>query len=756
MEEFIIDKLEYSVVFNIATNLMSGEKLIEYIARYKDRDDITRWDYVDFLQNGNVTSSSDILIFNPNPAQRKTNIEINPLAVPPVGNYVIPVNAITRATSIMKNITVFLTVINDGAGGTEPEDNNPENWTYNVKYWFENTNVEGNVNWLGIYQKDYTGLPIEIRGNAEFSYTERKDIYEPFVSSNLSLLLEANTSLSLQDLYSEEEMTYKVIWKLNNEVKFIGWIKPDGIFEDMTTSDWNLDVDAFDGLSTLKDLSFNRYDGLEFPEKKLSILKVIENCLKRTGLFLPINVSVGLAYSLSLPENTVLEKTIVSLERYYQERKKPMDCASVIKSLLQVFNATLVQQNGEWWIFRAVDMKPSMTFKKYVSGVATSDVTISTLHYVGSHINGAVLHHISKNQKKTIFSSVQAHRIKYQYGNAKTLVVNPELQMGVGLNCEGWTINNLGGQVRRNDNGLGFYADGTNSLVGVILTQSQTVLAKKNDKLRIFTDFYSYLQRGAIGGNIMRVFWYITTNNYRFTEAGTWKLLSEGGDDMAARFSIANQTVDSGQTMEINTTNMPEDSPIMVSIYIGVDAESDSNHRYWKIGFNRIEITPSQSNIKGLIYTAQRSKRISTVTKEDKTVFNGDSLSDLFVGTLYQEDGETPTSIWHRSGVTEERGILEINAIDNLRIAPRPMQVFEGDVYGFVPYLSVLNFDLATGNYLPTKYTYNFAKNTLKLSSREFSSDHLPNDAYRPNPNPPYGIVEIETDYGNETKVVIR
>lgn len=124
-------------------------------------------------------------------------------------------------------------------------------------------------------------------------------------------------------------------------------------------------------------------------------------------------------------------------------------------------------------------------------------------------------------------------------------------------------------------------------------------------------------------------------------------------------------------------------------------------------------------------------------------------MSDLFVGTIYKSDADTPTEKWFRHGESNPpKELLSINAEDNLRLSPRPMIIFEGDVYGYIPFISFIRIDnLNDKKFQPTSYSFDTSTGILSLTSREFSSDYLEEGKdYR---------VDVKDNYGNETKVTI-
>lgn len=147
----------------------------------------------------------------------------------------------------------------------------------------------------------------------------------------------------------------------------------------------------------------------------------------------------------------------LNADRYYPGNSDSMDCESVIKSILQLFNATLIQHNGEWFIYRSIDLNELGTlFIRYVDGLKGDEYYLNPKITIGSQINNFEIFHCNSNQKKSIAPSVQAFRVTYQYGNANSVFLNSELKLsGSGLNIDGWYVENVDGMVYRNDSGYG-------------------------------------------------------------------------------------------------------------------------------------------------------------------------------------------------------------------------------------------------------------------------------------------------------------
>ena len=117
------------------------------------------------------------------------------------------------------------------------------------------------------------------------------------------------------------------------------------------------------------------------------------------------------------------------------------------------------------------------------------------------------------------------------------------------------------------------------------------------------------------------------------------------------------------------------------------------------------------------------------------------SLSDIYYGTLYKSNGES-TEKWGG------KPLLQRMVEDALRIAPRPMYFFEGDVFGYFPYLSNILINNISGKYQVSKYSFDTKKNINRCNFSEFDKvDLVQGVDYR---------YEFEYDYGSETKVTIK
>lgn len=655
----------------------------------------------------------------------------------------------SHATDLI--IPVSLNVINDSSA--EPEI--PKE--YLLKYKLEHKDVENNDTLCEIYQLDYQGDVIPIRGYVNHNYQSKTDLFEPIIASNIKLELESSLELTLSDLYSEEEKEFKVILKRNNQVIFIGFIKPDGIYEDYVFDKWILSIDAYDGLSTLKNLSFVSLNGLIY-FGKYTVKDVIINALNRTGLNLPLNINCDVFYEGFVGNNS-LDQVTFNMERYYTSNSGVMNCEDVLKSTLQVFNLAIIQMFGEWWVYRPIDVTENIMFTKYIDGFYDSEFTLNNAVSIGSQIDDFELFHCNANQKKSIGASVQAYRIVYEYGGSKSVFKNPELKLsGSGFDIEGWTVNTSIGGVWRLESGYGLASDpftGQGSNDPRLISLNQSIDIVEGSELKLIVGYGNYrtntvglrfsLQIGNMFYNLQESVWQSSgiINQVINSSWDGYIYPGPGGALQSKRL-----TGKGDATFEL-TIRAPMTGLLDVVIFRDRHNVGNIDNPTSQFNIYNVSVVASDSgNVKGRQYTAQRISKKSTVTKSDITVYNGDSLSDLFVGTIYKGDGDTPTSKWRRGFLsTEEKEILEINAEDNLRLSPRPMTIFEGDIYGYIPYLSLISINNFEGKqFQPINYSYQTNINILKLSSKEFSNDYIPETDF---------TVTIKDNYGNEQNVSI-
>lgn len=617
------------------------------------------------------------------------------------------------------------------------------NDSYNLKYFIQYSNHVNDSYYLGIYGRDFIGSPTEVNGKVIIEKGSIKDHLDAIRGGAISVDLEASADLSFEDLYTENERDFKVRLYKNNKEFFVGYLKPDGIFQSFTRDKWVITLDCVDGLGALENLSFVMDNGLRF-NGKMKALDIIYYCLKRTGLELNLNTSINVYYDgISIDDNLdILSKIKMNADRFFKvDDETIMSCEEVLKSVLDIFCACITQIDGEWYIFRPNELylNKIVSFKKYNTnnqfiGLNTKNLSKS----IGSQINNFYPHHCNENQTIRIKGGASAYRLGYKYGYVSGLMPNPNFEHDSSLNFPGWTIqypnqlvndpNSASGMIIKNGNpGKVVYAK--SDLLPVLQSDLLTLKLSWSNQRDFFVGSFIrmtinvgsyYLKYSARNDQIP--FEDAIQNSKWETGVGTWSVfLSKTG---TFDFPIPAMPVDGNLTIRIDYTS-PEGGTLTL---------------------HSLEISPtsnSQAEI-GEFHTISRATKISSIIKENKTVYNGDNLGIVYLGAILKDDGITTTSNWFRKNFYESKPLLRIAAEEQLRISQKPTKVFSGDLYGFLPYLCVLSINGLRGEFMVIEYSYDTIENVTKVKLLELFSAEIPDLIYK-----------FTSDYGQTVKPTI-
>ncbi|WP_407535413.1 hypothetical protein [Elizabethkingia miricola] len=634
---------------------------------------------------------------------------------------------------------------------------------YSTIYYIEYFDAENDLVRIDIKKKDFTGIPIEIQGSATLKYEERKELTKPIIASTLEIDLEANETLTLNDLYSEDERSFLVECKKGTDkMLFKGYIKPDGIWEDLVSDSWVISIDCIDGLSTLKDISFADNTGSNFTGN-MCIRDVIYNCLIKTGYDLPINYFINVRLMGAYPQTeSFLDKVYMNTIRFYQDagKSKEMDCESVLKSTLSIFGASVFMHNGEWYIIRMPSYVENMTFRRYENNVFVREIQIPIWSFLGSQINGHYPHFVNTNQRKTILPSVQTYRSHLQYGSVMSKLYNSDLKQ-INSIMDGW-------EVTTDYEGLEFLPNGgveANSKTKEKDVLATTLLKSIPSKSPIFKKFSinNLFIKFSNTGSSKRLLYGVITNNYKLSQStSTGEFYWENGNDsvLDVQNSEGNGMGKGDASVTVTCPPFPEDSPITIIIY-GAD-KFFLNYLPGRFGVYYISFSDNnKSSQKGIFYTSQRSKMVSTVTKENATVYNGDSEENIYSCSLVLKDGTPTSESWRRQDKPfrddgsdlEYRPLISFIAEDVLRMNHIPVPAFEGDVLGYIPFINIVNVrDLLQGYFIFTKYSYNTKTCQIQSNMRKiFVKNFLEKNEFRDNK-----YFEVEPDFGDVTKVTVK
>lgn len=625
-----------------------------------------------------------------------------------------------------------------------------------VKYYFEFTDLENILHRVDISNDDFVGSSTEINGSIEIDYPSIENTLEAIRGSALTLSLEASTLLDFEDLYTENPKYWKVEYTRDSIGIFSGFLNPEGLFQDFVSDKWIITLDVSDGLGFLESLSYvDNSTGLQFTGRQKE-LDVLVNCLKRTGLQQDINTSIDIYYTGLSTSLNVLDNTYLNASRFIKDDGTTiMNCEEVLRNILEPYGACISQYNNAWYIYKPNQLfsDSEQTFFSYnYLGVANAPATqtIDFAKTIGSQINGFQLFHVNSNQSLSIKNSIGAYRINYKYGLVNSLLENIFLEHN-GVTIDEWTINSST-NLTLNPSGLGvdFIFDSTSSVLNMT---SDNFSINEGDRIKfslgyitteaiatieppsglIYGDFYSavkiddginiYTYNGSLNQ------WDMADNNVSFNTT-----IGEEGFSLLFTRDLIEAPVSGDMYIEIRTPEGTGTAP---------GNETDGIVYLTEVGLSPLD--SQTTSLEGENHTFQREDNPSTKIENTKEVFTGDNPSEIYVGTIYKTDASSPTETWFRKGKTEAKELIRIMGEETMRVNASPSRFFSGDIYGYIPYISVITIDGITGVFIVMSYKYNAYENITSLELKQIFGAELTDINY-----------EKTFDYGNVVEPTIK
>jgi hypothetical protein len=630
------------------------------------------------------------------------------------------------------------------------------NVNFKLKYLVEWEDAESVLYSVRIYQKGYTGTSTDVSGYGVLKYGSANNNLDAIRGNGLDLSLNATTDLTLEDLFTEDENSFSVKMYRKNKLLFDGFLKPDGVYQSFVQEQWIINLSCVDGLGLLKDLAFVQSNGLPFIGRQKAI-DVIYNCLRRTGLEMNINTSVNIYYDglTANDELDPLDEIYVSVDRFVKtDNDTIMDCNDVLNSILNLFNAVISQIDGQWYIYRPNELYDNaiVKFRQY-SETNNSYIKLNTKNLqfnLGSQIDNYYPHHSGGNQQIEIKGSISAFRINYKYGFFKSIAENKYLSH-TGYDYPGWTVVTQPLIVLDplKNQGLITIPQLSEPTLPIIIKSNpvlfdiNTVLdIKINAQQTLMDDFYDPVRDLWDPG-----FFFVKYQIKLDTSTTDYYLKFNGTNyEWTTTPSTLDFTLEKVLNLTFNLPALPVSGSIIISIYQAIKSffEVLSNYEVTLVDIINKTNTDSVTGAIGEFHTVQRQNRPSSISKETTEIYNGDSPTLLYEGAIYKNNNTEATTVWFRKGKTENKAILRIAAEDILIMSQKPAKIFTGDIYGFMPYLSVISINNIAGKFMPIEWSFNAMTNVTSVKLLEIFNDDLTDIDYK-----------YTLDYGNTTKVTI-
>lgn len=597
-----------------------------------------------------------------------------------------------------------------------------------LKYFLEYNDTEEIPHRLEISRDDYVGDSTEVYGSITVEHAQVNSILDPIKGQGLRVSLQADSNITFDDLFTENEREYSVVYQRDGITKFQGWLNPEGWYEDFVNDKWDVSFDCVDGLGYLKNLAFVDDLGLEITGIRTQ-LEILSLALKRTGFNNNINVSINIFYTGLATTESILANVKISPKRYVKDDGDTfMNCDEVLRDILGTYSAIITLRNGEWYICRPNEMalNSSVTFFRYdSSGVALSPTQQTTdfAQVIGSQVNNFYPHHCNANQSFTNLRSAGGYRVNYKYGFLKELIDNNFLITDDGFTVPGFTI--IDGKNITLPPAGGASVDFESEAFPVanrvdeFRTDSITVPVGTIIDLSFIVSFLSVSGLNDFVRGSYKIVLSDGIETYHLDENYIWRDLSVVG----LSFDVVNGT---SKTVSITSRETPISGDLDIIWQTFVHDVVDLDVNIANLGY--VSVTTNESdatNIEGEIFTFERTDNPSSRVLESKEVFTGDNIFTTYDGILYKSDGVTQTSTWFRKDISEALPIIELAGSDVMRMNQSTIRIYNGDIYGFIDYLSVITIDGFDGVFGVVKYIYNTKSNTISLELHKMYGNEI-------------------------------
>lgn len=218
-----------------------------------------------------------------------------------------------------------------------------------------------------IEKKDYTGEATElIGGESPFSLKiEDEDfLYVPTRFSTATIKIVGDDRL--KSLFATSYQEFRVTFKKDNAVKWIGFIKPEIYTQEYSSTISELEIECVSPMMVLDNIKYKQYIGDKLYERQfVSFLTILRLCIEKLNVSYN-NIIIPHVYGKSLTDfnagKFILDELMISEQNFFDEDDEPMSCKEVIEEICKFMSWTCndwngslvfsdVDHNGEYFVF---------------------------------------------------------------------------------------------------------------------------------------------------------------------------------------------------------------------------------------------------------------------------------------------------------------------------------------------------------------------------------------------------------------------
>jgi hypothetical protein len=344
--------------------------------------------------------------------------------------------------------------------------NVPVDNSYGPKYRLEYEDLNGWSTRLDIVKRGYSGSVTEITGdtNSSFEVSLRgegeRDKFVALLSIDAIVQLVSITDAQFLEIYTNDPQLFRINYYKDFgsglELQLVSKILPNQGTEEFISTPYGISFVSSCSLPELKDYILVQDDGQKFVGT-ISLIKLIAHCLRFLKLELPIRVGCNL-YAVDMDQTNAddpFDQAYIDFEAFYLAEEEPT-LEFVLQSILEPFNARLIQWEGRWNIVRVEEMVADYDYRDFdKDGEYTGNGTYSPVKTIDLPSIASDAKFCNLDQQLELRPGYGKLKVKYNLGLKPNILDNGDFRLNAtyssafstyfySINKDGWTLVNAG------------------------------------------------------------------------------------------------------------------------------------------------------------------------------------------------------------------------------------------------------------------------------------------------------------------------
>lgn len=286
-----------------------------------------------------------------------------------------------------------------------------------------------------IEKENYSGEVTELKGGASPFTVDIADdefLYVPIRFSTATIRIVGSDYL--QSLFTTAYQEYRVVFKKNGIVTWIGFIKPEIYTQDYTSETFELEMECMSAMSTLE---FIDYEVGGKKKEFVSLWSLLKKCIEASSanynaVYLPYVYAKNEKEYLS--GSNILYEMRISEQNFFDEGGKAMKLKEVLEEVCKFLNWTCVDWKGELYF---IDLDYDGVYHKYnvalteKEEVEFNSITIQNIGFAGSDHSMDILPGYNKvTIKCSNYPIPETLNFNVDYDDLERLVTLPDIVSG--------------------------------------------------------------------------------------------------------------------------------------------------------------------------------------------------------------------------------------------------------------------------------------------------------------------------------------